>query len=102
MASAPGDGLVVDAHAHGPDFVPQPFRAIYRLVNRATMPPDLALDVLAAAGVDAIVGKAVGDPVVTRWYRGGPFHAVCAQLAKLRAQIAEVGGRVALTAALVR
>ena len=96
------DALVVDTHVHGPHFVPQPWRAAYRLINQRTMPADASFDVLAAAGVDAVVGKAVGDPVVTRWYRGGPWRAVCSQLDQLRTAIGAVGGAVATDAAGVR
>ena len=88
-------GVVVDTHVHGPDFVPQPFRRVYRFINRTTMPADVGFDVLRPGGVDAVVGKAVGDPVVTRWYRGGAWSAVAAQLDQLRAGIGAVDGVVA-------
>jgi membrane dipeptidase len=94
--------LVVDAHIHGPGLVPQPFRALYRLANRRTMPPDLGFDALAGAGVDGVVVTAVGDPVVTRWYRGSAWHAVAVQLDRLVADIDVVGGRVVLDAAALR
>jgi microsomal dipeptidase-like Zn-dependent dipeptidase len=96
------DALVVDVHAHGPRFVPQPFRALYRFVNRATMPPDAGFDVLRAAGVDMVVAKAVGDPVVTRWYRGGPWVAVLAQIDQLVDEIESVGGEVVVDRAGLR
>jgi microsomal dipeptidase-like Zn-dependent dipeptidase len=96
------DALVVDVHAHGPNFVPQPFRALYRLVNRKTMPPDLGFDVLGPAGVDAVVGKAVGDPTVTRWYRGRPWVSVLAQIEQLVAEVSAAGGDVVVDSAGVR
>ena len=96
------DALVVDTHVHGPEFVPQPWRAAYRLINKRTMPPDTGFDVLAEAGVDAVVGKAVGDPVVTRWYRGGAWRAVEVQLDQLRTGIAAAGGVVVTDAGGVR
>ena len=96
------DALVVDTHVHGPRFVPQPFRSLYRLANRSTMPPDVGFDVLAAAGVDAVVGAAVGDPVVTRWYGTGAWRAVLTQIDQLVAEIMSVGGSVALDVAAVR
>ncbi|MBV8692638.1 MAG: membrane dipeptidase [Actinobacteria bacterium] len=89
--------VVIDVHTHAVGFVPQPFRSLYRLVNRTTMPADEGFDVLRAAGVDAVVAKAVGDPVVTRWYRGGAWKAVERQLASAAAQIEAAGGVVART-----
>lgn len=78
-----------------------PWRA-YRLVNRGTMPPDVDFDVLAGAGVDAVVAKAVGDPLVTRLWRGDAWDAVTGQLARVRAAMAAVGGEVAVDAAGIR
>lgn len=96
------EAVVVDAHAHPPDFVPQPARSLYRLVNRTTMPPDLGFGDLDGSGVDALVAKAVGDPIVTRWYRGTPWNAVLAQLGRIRAGAAAAGAVVARDAADVR
>ena len=98
----PTDALVVDVHTHAVGFVPQPARSLYRLLNRTTMPPDEGFEVLRTAGVDAVVAKAVGDPVVTRWYRGGPWRAVERQLDAIDAQIRRAGGVVARTPAAVR
>lgn len=99
MASLHQRALVVDTHTHAVGFIPQPFRAAYRLINRTTMPPDEPFSVLEGAGVDAVVAKAVGDPAVTRWYRGGAWAAVERQL---DAVVQQIGGRVARTAADVR
>jgi microsomal dipeptidase-like Zn-dependent dipeptidase len=100
MAGLPADlhreTLVVDVHAHGPHFVPQPFRSLYRLANRRTMPADVGFDGLRAAGVDAVVGNAVGDPVVTRWYRGSAWSGVLTQIGQLVTEIRAVGGDVEL------
>ena len=85
------DAFVLDTHVHAPGFVPQPFARIYRFVNRATMPPDVGLAALRDAGVDCVVAKAVGDPVVTRWYRGGPWRAVNLQLDDIERQAAATG-----------
>ena len=42
-----------------------------------------------------MVANAVGDPVVTRWYRGrNPWDAVEAQLARIERQAAEAGAVV--------
>jgi membrane dipeptidase len=92
------DALVVDVHTHAPGFVPAVPARAYRWVNRTTMPPDLGLDALAAAGVDAAVVKAVGDPVVTRWYRGGAWEAVGRQLDAIAEQADAAGGVVVTTA----
>ena len=88
------DAFVLDTHVHAPGFVPQPFAGIYRFVNRATMPPDVGLPALGDAGVDCVVAKAVGDPVVTRWYRGGPWRAVNVQLDDIERQAAAAGARI--------
>jgi membrane dipeptidase len=91
--------LVVDAHTHGPRFIPQPFRSAYRFVNRRTMPPQLGFDVLEPAGVDVVVANAVGDPIVTRAYRGRAWPSVLTQLRQLVDDIASVGGDVVLDSA---
>jgi membrane dipeptidase len=98
-ASLHEQALVIDAHTHAVGFIPQPFRSAYRFVNRTTMPPDEPFSVLARAGVDAVVAKAVGDPVVTRWHRGDAWHAVERQLDGI---VEQIDGRVARTAADVR
>ncbi|MEY2568907.1 MAG: hypothetical protein QOE35_3436 [Actinomycetota bacterium] len=94
--------LVVDTHAHGIGFIPQPARSLYRFVNRTTMPADEPFSVLGQAGVDAVVAKAVGDPVVTRWHRNHPWTAVDSQLEVITLQIERAGGRTVRTAAEVR
>src|SRR5438270_6944 len=96
------EALVVDVHTHGTALLPQPARGLYRLVNRLTMPPDVGFVELAAAGVDAVVAKAVGDPIVTRWHRGGAWAAVLVQLERLRADARRAGARVLSSAAEVR
>ncbi|MGH2474573.1 MAG: hypothetical protein ACRDIL_04860, partial [Candidatus Limnocylindrales bacterium] len=87
--------LVVDLHTHGPGFVPPPFRAVWRGVT-VRAPAEVGFDVLRRAGVDAVVAKAVGDPIVTRWYVGrSPWDAVEAQLARIERQAADAGALVA-------
>ncbi|HEY7071493.1 MAG TPA: membrane dipeptidase [Acidimicrobiales bacterium] len=98
-ASAAGrlhrESFVLDLHTHGPGFVPPPFRAVWRGVTRRA-PAEAGFDVLAEAGVDATVAKAVGDPIVTRWYVGrSPSDAVEAQLALIERQAGEAGAAVA-------
>src|SRR5262245_21725738 len=90
-----GRSLVLDLHTHGPGFVPQPFRTVWRgLTMRA--PAEVGFDVLRRAGVDAAVAKAVGDPIVTRWHvRRSAWDAVEAQLALIERQAVDGGARVA-------
>ena len=87
---------VVDAHVHGRCMLPRVPAAVYRAVNRTTMPPDVGFDALVAGGVDLAVAKAVGDPAVTRWYRGSAFEAVMRQLASLEDQAAQANARIVL------
>jgi microsomal dipeptidase-like Zn-dependent dipeptidase len=78
--------FVLDLHTHGPGFVPQPFRTVWRGVTVGA-PAEAGFDALRTAGVDAAVAKAVGDPIVTRWYvRRSPWDAVEAQLALIERQ----------------
>jgi microsomal dipeptidase-like Zn-dependent dipeptidase len=82
---------VVDAHTHATGFLPKPVAAAYRLVTHPH-PHDVPFGALAGCGVDAIVAKAVGDGVVTRWHwPASPWESVERQLASIRAQ-ADAGG----------
>jgi microsomal dipeptidase-like Zn-dependent dipeptidase len=87
--------FVLDLHTHGPRFVPQPFRTVWRGVT-IRAPSEVGFDVLRRAGVDAVVAKAVGDPIVTRWYVGrSPWDAVEAQVALIERQAVDAGTLVA-------
>ena len=87
--------FVVDLHTHGPGFVPQPFRTVWRGVT-IRAPAEVGFDLLRRAGVDAAVAKAVGDPIVTRWHVGrSPWDAVEAQLARIERQAGDAGALVA-------
>lgn len=91
--------FVVDLHVHGPRFVPQPFRSLWRITN-PRRPRDEGFDVLRRASVDLAVAKAVGDPIVTRWYLArSAWDAVDAQLALIEQQAADAGVRVVTSAA---
>jgi membrane dipeptidase len=82
---------VVDAHTHGTGFLPRPVKAAYRVITHPH-PHDVELGELEACGVDAVVAKAVGDGVVTRWHLpASPWTSVQRQLASIRAQ-AQAGG----------
>ena len=85
--------MIIDLHTHPKHFVPQPFRAMWKGVT-PLRPRDVGFDQLVAAGVDAVVAKAVGDPIVTRCYvRLSPSEAVDTQLALIEAEAA-AGGAV--------
>ena len=93
------ESFVLDLHTHGPGFVPPPFRTVWNVVTRRA-PAEVGFDVLAKAGVDATVAKAVGDPIVTRWYVGrSPWDAVDAQLALIERQASDAGAVVARSVA---
>lgn len=104
MTSPPRDqrdrpGPIVDLHVHGPDFLPQPFRRVYRSTRPGRPRPE-GFDVLEPAGVDVAVASAVGDPIVTRWYlRQDPWAAVERQLEKIARGAREAGVAVATTTA---
>ena len=87
--------FVLDLHTHGPGFVPQPFRTVWRGVT-SRAPAEVGFDALRGAGVDAVVAKAVGDPIVTRWYvRRSPWDAVEAQLALIEREAGDAGVLIA-------
>jgi microsomal dipeptidase-like Zn-dependent dipeptidase len=94
--------VVVDTHTHGPHFLPQPYRAAYRFALRRTMPPIDTFANLRPAGVHVVVATAVGDPIVTRWYRGSAWDAVRSQLDQLVEEMTVAGGRVVIDAAGAR
>src|SRR6478672_9826507 len=88
------ESFVLDLHTHGKGFVPPPFRTVWRALTVAA-PAEAGFDALRKGGVDAVVAKAVGDPVVTRWYLGrSPWDAVEAQLARIEQQAAQAGAVV--------
>ena len=85
---------MLDLHTHGPGFVPPPFRTGWRALT-AGAPAEVGFDVLRTSGVNAVVAKAVGDPVVTRLYLGrNPWEAVEAQLVRIERQAAAAGAVV--------
>jgi microsomal dipeptidase-like Zn-dependent dipeptidase len=88
-------GLIVDAHVHGAHYLPQPYRSLFRFVNRRTMPAEESFEILAHAGVDAVVASAVGDPIVTRRWPRGAFDAVLSQLEQLRRDVSQAGCELA-------
>jgi microsomal dipeptidase-like Zn-dependent dipeptidase len=86
--------FVLDLHAHGAGFVPQPFRTVWRALTPAA-PAEAGFDAVRTAGVDAVVANAVGDPVVTRTHLGrSPWAAVEAQLARVEHQATTTGAVV--------
>jgi len=96
------EALVVDTHTHTSTFLPRYAAAAYHSVLRGR-PRDVGLDELPAAGVSAVVAKAVGDPVVTRWYlRRSPWDAVQRQLTAIREEAAAAGAVLVRTVSEVR
>lgn len=94
------DAFVVDIHTHGLGFLPKPIARAYRAATRGSMPADVPLAELRACGVDAVVAKAVGDPIVTAFRRPTPANrAVLDQLTGIRRQAIEGGLRVATSVA---
>ena len=93
--------LVVDTHTHTTTMLPRLAATAYHSVLRGR-PPDVAIAEVTEGGVDAIVAKAVGDPIVTRWHLRSPFQAVQNQLASIRDEASRAGARVVRTAAEVR
>jgi microsomal dipeptidase-like Zn-dependent dipeptidase len=88
------DALVVDLHTHGTALLPRPVAAAYRAATRGSMPADVGFGELAACAVDAVVAKAVGDPIVTAFHQPkSPWRCVLDQLESLRRQTA-TGGAV--------
>jgi membrane dipeptidase len=95
------DALVVDTHVHPRGFLPRPAHAVYRAVNRS-MPADTGFDVLRTAGVDAVVAKAVGDPIVTRLRPMSPWRSVVAQLEIARGEAERAGATIVDSASGIR
>jgi len=93
--------LVVDTHTHSHTFLPRYASRAYQTVLRG-YPEDVTFAQAHAAGVDAVVAKAVGDAVVTRWHLRPAWQAVQNQLAGARADAAAAGAVVVRTVAEVR
>ncbi|HEY5787313.1 MAG TPA: membrane dipeptidase [Microlunatus sp.] len=95
------ESFVFDLHTHGPGFVPQPFRSMWRAAAGA--PPEDGFDALRRGGVDAAVTSAVGDPIVTRCYPGrSPWAAVDAQLNRIERQATAADAVVATSVAALQ
>jgi microsomal dipeptidase-like Zn-dependent dipeptidase len=91
------DSPVIDLHVHGLGFLPAPVAAAHRRVIGRSMPPDLGFDVLAPAGIHAVVAEAVGDGIVTRFHLGPAWEVVLGHLHDLRRQAEQAGATVALS-----
>ncbi|SDM81718.1 dipeptidase [Allokutzneria albata] len=95
--------LVIDVHTHGTRLLPQPFRALHRRVLARSWPENTTYADLAETPVRAVVAKAVGDPLVTRWHRPlSPWRAVRRQLAEIRADASAAGCRMVTSVAEIR
>lgn len=93
--------LVVDTHTHTTTMLPRAAAAAYHSVLRGR-PPDVGLRDVCEGGVDAVVAKAVGDPIVTRWHMRPPFQAVQNQLSAIEDEAVRAGARLVDSAATVR
>lgn len=94
------EALVIDVHAHGVGFLPRAIARAYRAATLGSMPADVPLAALADCGVDALVAKAVGDPIVTAFRRPTPpAKAVVDQLVGIRRQAADAGLPIATSVA---
>ena len=93
--------LVVDTHTHSTTFLPKVAAGAYHAVLRGR-PRDVTFADVGTAGVHAIVAKAVGDPVVTRWHLRSPWQAVQNQLAGIRDEAAGAGARLVRTTGEIR
>ncbi len=94
-------GVVVDTHAHATTFLPRLAATAYHSVLRGR-PPDVTLAEVASTSVDALVVKAVGDPIVTRWHLRSPFDAVRSQLAAVRDEVTSSGARLVRASSEIR
>jgi membrane dipeptidase len=95
-----GDALVIDIHTPGVGFLPRASARAYRAATRGSMPADVPLSELRSCGVDAVVAKAVGDPIVTAFRRPTkPAKAVIDQLVGIRRQAAAAGLPIATSVA---
>ncbi|MBV9043292.1 MAG: membrane dipeptidase [Acidimicrobiia bacterium] len=93
--------LVVDTHTHTTTMLPRVAAAAYHSVLRGR-PPDVGLGDVREGGVDAVVAKAVGDPIVTRWHLRSPFQAVQNQLSAIEDEAVQASARLVDSAATVR
>src|SRR5205807_827436 len=101
LAALPVTAAVVDTHTHSRTLLPGLAARSYRVVTPGR-PADVTFAEAHRAGVDAIVAKAVGDPIVTRWHLRAPFQAVRNQLAAIRAEATDAGAVLATTADGIR
>jgi microsomal dipeptidase-like Zn-dependent dipeptidase len=93
--------LVVDTHTHSTTMLPKLAATAYHSVLRGR-PPDVGFAAVQEGGVDAIVAKAVGDPIVTRWHLRSAYQAVQNQLTAIIAEVESAGARLVGTADGVR
>ena len=94
--------LVVDTHTHSGTFLPGVPGRVYKALPRKSRPADITFAEAHAAGVDVLVAKAVGDPIVTRWHFRPPWQAVQNQLDAIRKEAADAGARLVTTADEIR
>ncbi len=96
------DGTVIDVHTHAQGYLPRYAARVFRRIYRRTMPADLPLAAAGEGRVHALVAKAIGDPMATRWWARSPWSAVEAQLRDIEAETARAGGCLVRSAADLR
>jgi microsomal dipeptidase-like Zn-dependent dipeptidase len=94
--------LIVDTHTHSPGFLPRYAATAWRAATRRTRPPDVHFDAAHAAGVDALVAKAVGDRIGTAPWVRPAWRALVAQLDDIETETARAGGTIVREAADLR
>ncbi|MHA1400898.1 MAG: dipeptidase [Candidatus Heimdallarchaeaceae archaeon] len=77
------DSIIADIHIHAQDLLPQPFRTIYRFIQRKTYPQPFYIEQAPEAKIDLCVVNAVGDKLVTRMYGFDAFRSVKKQIKRI-------------------
>jgi microsomal dipeptidase-like Zn-dependent dipeptidase len=90
---------VVDVHVHTASYLPRYAARGFRFIYRRTMPADVPLSEVRSGGVDAIVAKAVGDPLATNWWGRSSWRAVDVQLRNIETETQAMGGQLVSTVA---
>jgi membrane dipeptidase len=93
---------VVDVHAHTDGYLPRYAARVFRQIYRRTMPDDVSFGEVLGGGVHALVAKAIGDPMATRWWGRSPWQAVAAQFRNIEAETYAAGGLLVRDVAGIR
>lgn len=82
--------LITDIHIHAHNLIPQPFRLIYKIINRNTMPSPFYLQEITQTDLAFVVVNAVGDKIVTGLYGFNAYQAVKRQIKKIRRETKKI------------